>query len=403
MKNSIFIHKNHLSSFTSLGSLLCILALFLTSCEENSMLDMQDVLSETSEMALTKNTEFLPINGEVITITESQESQISSNEVNSRNPRVLIYSKRDTLNSDTWINHSFRPDFFADPFVHKLEVEVTPINGDPDLFFVGEDLHNPSNRYREIRKSVTTGVDKGSARVTDLMSYEEYLVVSIYAYGYTRAIYDIKVYQSPVDCQEYPAAADFEEGISYDYIPVCGCDGVEYRHRNLAVAAGITSWSEGKCCVGDYCEEIEFEQLFIEGEQDESPHAIWNGLTENTLLTTPNWREAKIIQHIFKEYSVTNFCRVGEIDAKFTYILSQGDAPEGAIAAEDCVRFNPNTLRIANVNGNWEIVEEDNNTLYNFGSDRKSAERALCIIQKHGFRQQCFVGRPQASLIYMRR
>lgn len=404
MKNCICTNNIYSNPFTIVCIILLSFFLF-SSCEKENSLDLEGILFENKVEKSKEEIAFSPVNAKTITIREEQELANPSNEVDSRSPRTMIFRYRDTLWSDTWTNFVLREEFYADPFRDKLEVEITPIEGDPDLYIYGVDMDQMpyANSYREIRKSITTGIDRETARKTDLMSSEEYIFISVYAYGYSRAIFDIVIYQSPVDCQEYPAASDFGEGVSYDYQPVCGCDGEEYRHRDLAVAAGITSWTKGKCCQAGNCEEIEVELLHIEGEREDTPHVIWNPLTENTLLTTPNLMEALYIQNIFESYAITKFCRVGETASKFTYILSGDNAPEGALNEEDCVRFNSSALNVRTYNGDWVIMEDNNFPIYNFGMDQQAAQKALCLIQKYGFTQQCFVGRPNASFIYLRR
>ena len=65
--------------------------------------------------------------------------------------------------------------------------------------------------------------------------------------GYTAATYEIYIYWTTVDCQEYPAA---DQWVTLEYNPVCGCDGNEYGNPSSARVAGITSWTVGACGSG---------------------------------------------------------------------------------------------------------------------------------------------------------
>ena len=64
---------------------------------------------------------------------------------------------------------------------------------------------------------------------------------------------------------------------------------------------------------------------------------------------------------------------------------------------EDCIPIMDVT--VAFVDGRWRIVQGDV-WLLDFGDSEEEAEMALSIIQYYGFNNMCFVGRPDASMIY---
>jgi hypothetical protein len=68
--------------------------------------------------------------------------------------------------------------------------------------------------------------------------------------------------------------------------------------------------------------------------------------------------------------------------------------------SEDCISFNPNNAQVSNVQGRWKIVD-GTHWLFDFGSKKAEADRALQIIKHYGMNQSCFVGRPQPSFSYM--
>ena len=69
---------------------------------------------------------------------------------------------------------------------------------------------------------------------------------------------------------------------------------------------------------------------------------------------------------------------------------------------EDCVSFNPQTTAVKQVQGNWKIVD-GSHWMFDFGSKKNEADRALAIIKKYRMNQSCFVGRPNPSFKYMLR
>jgi uncharacterized repeat protein (TIGR01451 family) len=64
---------------------------------------------------------------------------------------------------------------------------------------------------------------------------------------------------------------------------------------------------------------------------------------------------------------------------------------------EDCIQFMDAT--VAFEDGSWKIVQGDI-WLLDFGDSEQEAEMALSIIEHYGFNNMCFVGRPDASMIY---
>lgn len=67
---------------------------------------------------------------------------------------------------------------------------------------------------------------------------------------------------------------------------------------------------------------------------------------------------------------------------------------------EDCVRFNLATVRVRQVNARWKIVDGDH-WLFDFGSNRAAADRALKVIRYYRMDRYCCVGLPDPSFSYM--
>ncbi len=66
----------------------------------------------------------------------------------------------------------------------------------------------------------------------------------------------------------------------------------------------------------------------------------------------------------------------------------------------NCIRFDPDSLTIRQVNGRWKIVDGDH-WLFDFGSNPDTADRALKVIRHYRMNRACFVGRPDPSFSYM--
>jgi hypothetical protein len=74
--------------------------------------------------------------------------------------------------------------------------------------------------------------------------------------------------------------------------------------------------------------------------------------------------------------------------------------PASIETAEDCIVFKPGNVQVKNVNGRWKLVD-GNNGLFDFDRDRDAAIRARDVIRYYRMDQVCYVGRPDASLVYL--
>ena len=67
---------------------------------------------------------------------------------------------------------------------------------------------------------------------------------------------------------------------------------------------------------------------------------------------------------------------------------------------EDCITFNPATIEVKEIGGNWKIVD-GSHWMFDFGSNRAEAEKAFSIIRYYRMNSTCYVGRPAPSFTYM--
>lgn len=66
---------------------------------------------------------------------------------------------------------------------------------------------------------------------------------------------------------------------------------------------------------------------------------------------------------------------------------------------EDCINFNPDAVTVERKNGSWKLVQ-GSMWMLDAGANKSEMDRAKTIVQHYGMNQQCFVGRPDASLEY---
>jgi murein DD-endopeptidase MepM/ murein hydrolase activator NlpD len=119
------------------------------------------------------------------------------------------------------------------------------------------------------------------------------------------------------------------------------------------------------------------------------------------LFSFPNLQEATTARNILRQYGVNQSCFVGRPDASFEYLLVNSRSPVGPASGEDCVSFTPALLTLNTLSDGRVQMVSGNNALYVF-PNMLEAGNALSVIKKYGFNSSCFVGRPDASLQYLR-
>ena len=109
-------------------------------------------------------------------------------------------------------------------------------------------------------------------------------------------------------------------------------------------------------------------------------------------------RAKAVIMH----YGFDRICFVGRPDASMMYFTAGGEAPSGAMPGEDAVAFQLSGVVAQQVAGNW-IVTDGVSRMLDFGTIKANAVHAVTIIKRYGFTHQCFVGRPNAPMMYFRK
>jgi hypothetical protein len=77
-----------------------------------------------------------------------------------------------------------------------------------------------------------------------------------------------------------------------------------------------------------------------------------------------------------------------------------GGAGQPGQVNEDCVSFNPDTVAVQQISGDWKIVD-GSHWMFSFGNKKGEADKVFGIIKKYRLNRSCFVGRPDPSFRYM--
>lgn len=169
----------------------------------------------------------------------------------------------------------------------------------------------------------------------------------------------------------------------------------------VLVASCCPPWCEGeRQC--DYKEDcIGFEPLKTRAELVDGSWRVVSG--NMSMLAFGNKQdEAERSVEIIQFYRFDEQCFVGRPDASMEYWKVKGKAPSGAMPGEDCVSFNPDNIVVKNMGGRWKITD-GSLLILDFGNKESEARTSLKIIKCNGFTNICYVGRPDASMIYLRK
>ncbi|MCX5806062.1 MAG: hypothetical protein NT010_08355 [Proteobacteria bacterium] len=112
--------------------------------------------------------------------------------------------------------------------------------------------------------------------------------------------------------------------------------------------------------------------------------------------------EAENSLAIIKHYTLNQSCFVGSPRPSFHYMLTGNAAPAGTFSGEDCLSFNPATINVRQIKGNWKVVDSDR-SLFDFGTNKTEADQALAIIKKYGFTHSCMMARGKVDFLYLRK
>jgi hypothetical protein len=106
-------------------------------------------------------------------------------------------------------------------------------------------------------------------------------------------------------------------------------------------------------------------------------------------------RAANIIRH----YRFTQHCFIGRPNPSMHYWKRGSGVPSGGIPGDDCTRNDPDNTEARRVSGSWKLVD-DSHWVLDFGPRGGEARQAEQVVKHYRLNRQCFVGRPNPSMVY---
>lgn len=176
-------------------------------------------------------------------------------------------------------------------------------------------------------------------------------------------------------------------------------DGLSTKDKNALNSMYQPGPCKGVTCNTEDC--ASFNPNNLTAKQSGATWTILDG--SHSLFSAPNKAEADKLIATIKHYGFNKSCYVGRPGPSFEYLLvNNGPSTKPALSGEDCLPFNPNNLEVKKIGGSFKIVE-GNKLLFDFGNSKAEADLTLCLIKKHKFTKTCYVGRPDASLTYLKK
>lgn len=74
------------------------------------------------------------------------------------------------------------------------------------------------------------------------------------------------------------------------------------------------------------------------------------------------------------------------------------------LGKEDCLAMDSSRVRVAWVNGRWQVIEpttRGNISMFDFGTDRSAAARAVQVLRSYRIDRSCYVNRPNPTFRYL--
>ncbi len=109
--------------------------------------------------------------------------------------------------------------------------------------------------------------------------------------------------------------------------------------------------------------------------------------------------EAREAVRLVTELRLNQHGTIGRPRPVIEYWLSDGQAPHSFTHGLRVVAFNPERLRVAEVQGQWCLCD-GSQVMFGFGASSEDARQALAVLQRHGFNRVGYIGLPTPIMMY---
>jgi len=106
---------------------------------------------------------------------------------------------------------------------------------------------------------------------------------------------------------------------------------------------------------------------------------------------------AMLAEAAIRHYRFDRRCTVG--GPWKTYWKGAGGFASDRMGGAECIAFNPTTVHLARVGGDWKIVDGDS-WIAELGNNRAKADAMLALIRTHDLTAECFIRRQNPVMVY---
>lgn len=148
---------------------------------------------------------------------------------------------------------------------------------------------------------------------------------------------------------------------------------------------------------------LSFNRNNLKVESTGTKFLVTDGISRMMVFKTRVAAE-KAIKAI-KNYNLDSQCFCDRPQPGLRYFLTNGEIPSGSMAGEDCNKISsPNNLSIRrNSATSYSIIDTALNSIPFSAKSEKEAQNIIDIIKKHKAKYTCYISRPNAGMVYLRK
>jgi hypothetical protein len=98
-------------------------------------------------------------------------------------------------------------------------------------------------------------------------------------------------------------------------------------------------------------------------------------------------------------YRFDEVCRIGRSTSNMTFFRASGEVPHQPMPGQDCLDVHPENVAAVKHDDDWQVVDGDR-VVFNYGSDRDGATKAVSVIKTLALSHQCYYDRANLAASY---